>query len=182
MNPPLGIIPSFVMLARYLHFGRAAEALAITQPALSNQIKLLERTLGIRLFARTTRWVRLTPEGERFLRRAQRIMSDVKSAFVEIANPTAPPRGAVVFACIPTIAGYIFPRIINDFHSRHPEIRVSMIDDTTVELERRIANREVDFGIGGSPNEPMNLRLRRFFPIRSCSCVMRVTRLQNARA
>ena len=163
MTPPLGNIPSFLMLARHLHFGRAAQALAITQPALSNQIKLLERTLGVRLFARTTRWVRLTPEGERFLRRAQRIMSDVESAFVEIANPTAPPRGAVVFACIPTIAGYIFPRIINDFHSRHPEIRVAMIDDTTVELERRIANREVDFGVGGSPQRTHELAFAPIF-------------------
>jgi DNA-binding transcriptional LysR family regulator len=95
MNPPLAIIPSFLMLARHLHFGRASEALAITQPALSNQIKLLERSLGVSLFARTTRWVRLTPEGERFLRRAQRIMSDVESAFIELANPKAPPHGVV---------------------------------------------------------------------------------------
>jgi DNA-binding transcriptional LysR family regulator len=163
MNPSLGIIRSFLTLARHLHFGRAAEALSITQPALSNQIKLLERSLGVRLFARTTRWVSLTPEGERFLRRAQRIVSDIESAFVEMANPTAPPRGTVAFACIPTIAGHIFPRIINEFHARHPEIKVAMIDETTVELERRIANREVDFGIGGSPRRKHELAFTPIF-------------------
>ena len=163
MSQSLSTIRSFLMLAQYLHFGRAAEALSITQPALSNQIKMLEQLLGVRLFARTTRWVRLTPEGERFLRRAQRIVSDVDSAFVEMANPGAPPRGNVAFACIPTIAANIFPRIINEFQSRHPEIKVTMIDETTVELERRIASREVDFGIGGSPRRTHELAFAPLF-------------------
>jgi DNA-binding transcriptional LysR family regulator len=130
---------------------------------LSNQIKALEQSLGVRLFARTTRWVRLTPEGERFLRRAGRVLSDLDSALIEMSDPSAPPRGNVAFACIPTIAGHIFPRIINDFETQHPEIKITMVDQTTVEMERRIANREVDFGVGGSPRRKDELAFASIF-------------------
>jgi DNA-binding transcriptional LysR family regulator len=163
MNPSLNVIRGFFALAQHLHFGRAAKALGITQPALSNQIKAIEQSLGVRLFVRTTRWVRLTPEGERFLRRVRRVLSDLDSAFIEMSDPTAPPRGNVAFACIPTIAGHIFPRIINDFESRHPEIKITMIDEATVEMERRIANREVDFGVGGLPRRKDELAFASLF-------------------
>jgi len=163
MDPSLNTLRGFLTLAQYLHFRRAAKALGITQPALSNQIKALERSLGLRLFARTTRWVRLTPEGERFLRRARRVLSELDSVFMEMSNPGAPPRGSVTFACIPTIAGHIFPRIINEFQNQHPEITVAMIDEATVEMERRIANREVDFGVGGSPRRTNELAFASVF-------------------
>lgn len=163
MSPSLNILRSFLALAQHLHFGRAAEALSLTQPALSNQIKALEQALSVRLFARTTRWVRLTPEGERFLGRARRILSDLDSAFMEMSSPGAPPRGNVTFACIPTIAGHIFPRMINEFQSRHPEILISMIDQTTVEMERSIIDRQVDFGVGGSPRRTSDLAFTSVF-------------------
>ena len=163
MEPSLNTIRGFLTLAEHLHFGRAAKALAITQPALSNQIKVIEQSLGVRLFARTTRWVRLTPEGERFLHRARRVLSDLESAFIEMSDPAAPPRGNVAFACIPTIAGHMFPRIINDFESRHPTIKITMVDEATVEMERRIANREVDFGVGGLPRRKDELAFASIF-------------------
>lgn len=163
MDPSLSALRGFLTLAQQLHFRRAAKTLAITQPALSNQIKALEQSLGVRLFARTTRWVRLTPEGERLLRHARRVLSDLDSVFVEMSNPGAPPRGTVTFACIPTIAGHIFPHIINEFQNQHPEIKVTMIDEATVEMERRIANREADFGVGGSPRRTNELAFASIF-------------------
>jgi DNA-binding transcriptional LysR family regulator len=156
-RPSLSGIRSFLALSQHLHFGRAAKALAITQPALSNQINVLEQTLGVLLFERTTRQVKLSLDGERFLRRAGRILLDIDSAVTEISNPGAAPRGNVAFACIPTIAGHMFPRIITEFQCRHPEIGISMIDESTVEMERRIVNHEVDFGVGGSPRRTNEL-------------------------
>jgi DNA-binding transcriptional LysR family regulator len=151
MTVSLPQMRGFLALAKHLSFKRAADELGITQPALSHQMTALERSLGVQLLARTTRSTRLTPSGESFLRRSRRIVSDVDSAIVELRNPSAPKQGTVSFACIPTIAGEMFPRIIRQYTRRHPDVMVEIVDEETVAMERRIISREVDFGVGGIP-------------------------------
>jgi DNA-binding transcriptional LysR family regulator len=141
----------FLALAEHLSFKRAAISLNITQPALSNQVKALEQSLGVRLFLRTTRSVELTVEGVKFFRRARRTLADFDSAVADMRAPASSHRGTVTFACIPTVAGHVFPRIIRQYIKRHPEMTVEMLDDETVTMERKILNREVDFGVGGRP-------------------------------
>jgi len=123
----------------------------MTQPALSAQISGLERTVGSRLFLRTTRRVQLTPEGERFVLRARRLVEDLKSAIGEIRHGAALEQGTIAFSCIPTIAAAAFPRLISEFSSHYPGVKVQMTDDTTTAMERRILNGEVEFGVGGAP-------------------------------
>lgn len=151
MDLSLTQIRGFISVARNLNFRRAAEELRITQPALSAQIKSLEKTLGVMLLARTTRTVRLTTDGERFLPRARRLLDAVQTTFADMASGSQLERGTVTFSCIPTIAAHAFPRMIREFKRHHPGVRVEMIDDETVNMERRIQNGEVDFGIGGMP-------------------------------
>jgi DNA-binding transcriptional LysR family regulator len=151
MSVSLTKIRGFLHVARHLNFRRAAEELKITQPALSGQIKALEAELGVNLFARTTRSVRLTTDGERFLLRSRRLMEAFDSTVVDMAQGASLERGTVTFSCIPTIAAHAFPRIIREFKRHHPGVRVEMTDDTTVAMERRILSGEVEFGIGGSP-------------------------------
>ena len=82
VEPDLGVgrLRSFVCLADELHFGRAAQRLYISQPALSQQIARLERDLGVRLFTRTGRAVRITPAGREFLAGAHRALDALSDA------------------------------------------------------------------------------------------------------
>src|SRR5579875_932766 len=85
----LELVQSFVVVAEELHFGRAAERLALTQPPLSRRIQQLERDLGVELFVRGHRRVALSPAGEAFLPRARRLLQQADEAI--LAARRAPP-------------------------------------------------------------------------------------------
>lgn len=81
----------FVAVAEEEHLTRAAKRLHISQPPLTRQIQQLEDELGVRLFARSAKGMRLLPEGETFLRRAKQILTLVEEARAEFQTPTAQP-------------------------------------------------------------------------------------------
>ncbi len=144
-------IRGFLALTEHLNFRRAAREMNITQPALSNQVKALEQSLGVRLFIRTTRSVELTEDGTRFFRNSRRAIAEIDSAIAEMSTPTDARFGFVTFACIPTIAGHAFPRIIRQYIKQHPQVTIEMLDQATAGMERKILDRDVDFGVGGRP-------------------------------
>lgn len=144
-------VRGFLTLAEHLNFRRAANRLNITQPALSNQVKALELTLGVRLFVRTTRSVELTEEGTRFFRSSRRALAEFDAAISRMGVPDDAGRGFVTFACIPTVAGHAFPRIIRQYIKQHPQVTIEMLDLATAGMERKILDRDVDFGVGGRP-------------------------------
>jgi len=141
----------FVSLAQHLSFHAAAKELGVTQPALSAQIRALEESFGVKLFSRTTRTVKLTPHGERCLFRARRLLADTDAAVADMRNLHAFQSEVVSFACIPSIVVHLFPRLIRELNRCYPEAKVSMMDDTTISMERRLLAREVEFGIAGPP-------------------------------
>ena len=110
MNITLRQLRYFEALARAKHFGRAAEASAISQPALSMQIKELEATLGAPLLERSARGIQLTSFGEQVRNQAQTILRQVE----ELANLSRTSgetlRGPLKLGVIPTIAPYVLPR------------------------------------------------------------------------
>ena len=99
-------------LARHGHFGHAAEACAVTQPALSMQIKELEAALGITLFERGPRAVRLTGFGEDFITRARAILRDIDELLDLSRAAGSSLIGRLRIGVIPTIAPYLLPRIM----------------------------------------------------------------------
>ena len=137
----------FVAVARRRHFTAAAEEIGVAQPALSQQIKLLERELGLDLFDRTGRRVRLTAAGEALLVRAERILADVASAEQEMAEFAGLARGRVIVGTLPSLAERQLPGLLAGFHARHPGLDLVLREESTVRLLALAGSGDVDLAL-----------------------------------
>lgn len=151
MSLSLARIRSFVEVASEKQFRKASDKLGLSQPALSTQIRALERELGVLLFSRTTRSVRLTVEGERFLARAQGVLRDLEAAVAELRDHASLQYGRLTVAATPSVMANVVPPAIAAFLTRFPEIRVTALEDTSAGVERRVEAGEVDLGVGPRP-------------------------------
>src|SRR5712691_8848107 len=145
----------FDVLARHCHFGRAAEASAISQPALSMQIKDLEETLGGVLLERGARQVRLTKFGEEAAKRARDILRSVDE-LGDIARASQERLlGRLRIGMIPTIAPYLLPAIIGNLTRMHPELDIHVRETLTPKLIQELAEGRLDTAIVALPvSEP----------------------------
>lgn len=151
INITLRQLRYFEALARHGHFGHAAEACAISQPALSVQIRELEDTLGMQLFERSARKVRLTGFGEEFHGRAQNVLRSVE----ELGDMARAARGGFTgrlrLGVIPTIAPYLLPDIVGRLAQRWPELDVHVRETLTSTLLRELAGGRLDAAILALP-------------------------------
>jgi DNA-binding transcriptional LysR family regulator len=137
----------FVAIAQRRHFTAAAEAIGVAQPALSQQIRLLERELGVQLFDRSGRRIRLTPAGEALLIRAERILIEVANAQSELAEYAGAVRGRVVVGTLPSLAEHQLPPLVAAFHVRHPGLELVLREERTARLLELLAAGEVDLAL-----------------------------------
>lgn len=151
LNLDLRRIRSFIALAEHGGFGSAAEVLGVSQPTLSAHIAQLEAELRVPLVSRTTRRVRLTPLGEKFLQRARRAVEDLEHVTVEIRDEAALQRGRVIVACSRMLAAHALSAAIHIFRQRFPGVIVQVIDDLSPTIERVVVNGEADFGLAPRP-------------------------------
>ena len=145
----------FEALAREGHFGRAADACAISQPALSMQIKELEDTLGSELFERSARQVRLTGFGETFAVRVREILRSVDelSDFARASQNDFLSRLRI--GIIPTIAPYLLPRIIGNLTHEYPALDIQIRETQTEKLIQELEEGRIDTAILALPiSEP----------------------------
>jgi LysR family hydrogen peroxide-inducible transcriptional activator len=145
----------FQALARHGHFGHAAEACAISQPALSMQIKEMEETLGTELFERGARQVWLTSFGEEFALRVRDILCSVDD--LEDFARTSPGRltGQLRLGVIPTIAPYLLPAIIASLTREYDGLDLHVRETLTSKLLQELAERRIDAAIVALPvSEP----------------------------
>ncbi|MGR3323135.1 MAG: LysR family transcriptional regulator [Pseudooceanicola sp.] len=143
-----------IALAREEHFGRAAESLNITQPSLSAGIKALESQLGVQLVWRGSRYGGLTPEGQRALDWARRIVGDARTFREEMRAVHRGLSGALRIAAIPT-ALTVAARLTARFCTDHPGVRVSVLSRSSIEILQMIEGLEADAGITYLDNEPL---------------------------
>ena len=142
-------------LARERHFGRAAEACGVTQPTLSAGLKQLEESLGVLLVTRGSRFQSLTPEGERVLDWAKRIVGDVRAMRQEVrALKQGQLVGHLRLAAIPTALAMV-SALTTPYHQRHPEMRFTVRSCTSIEVLSALDNLEIDAGISYVDNEPI---------------------------
>lgn len=145
----------FEALARHGHFGRAAHACAISQPALSMQIKELEETLGTKLFERGSRQARLTNFGEEFALR----VGDILRSVDELADLARASQDRLVgrlrIGVIPTIAPYLLPTIIANLTRMHAGLDIHVRETLTQKLIQELAEGRLDTAIVALPvSEP----------------------------
>jgi LysR family transcriptional activator of glutamate synthase operon len=139
---------SAVAVARRLSFTAAAAALALAQPALSQQIAALERELGVRLFERTNRRVSVTGAGRAFVARAERILADLDAAAEEMTAYAGGLRGRVVLGTYQSFSEYLLPKLLGRFHAAHPGIEVALREGLADELLAGLRDGATDVVIG----------------------------------
>lgn len=143
-----------IALAREEHFGRAAESCGVTQPTLSAGIKQLEETLGVLLVQRGSRFIGFTPEGERTLDWARRIVSDSRAMRQEITALKRGLTGRLKIAAIPTALAMV-AAITTPYRARHPDVRFTILSQNSIQVLTHLENLEIDAGITYLDNEPL---------------------------
>ncbi len=141
-------------LARKQHFGRAAEACGVTQPTLSAGIKQLEGSMGVLLVNRGSRFQGFTPEGERVLEWARRIVGDTRAMREEINALRHGLTGRLRIAAIPTALAMV-ASLTTPFRMRHPNVQFTVWSRTSIEVLDLLENLEIDAGVTYLDNEPL---------------------------
>jgi DNA-binding transcriptional LysR family regulator len=141
-------------LSRERHFGRAAEACGVTQPTMSTSLKQLEDILGVMLVQRGSRFQGFTPEGERALDWARRIVGDTRAMKQEINGLKDKLTGEIRIAAIPTVLGMV-ATLTTPFRAKYPEVRFRIVSCTSTEVLGLLENLEVDAGLTYLENEPL---------------------------
>jgi LysR family hydrogen peroxide-inducible transcriptional activator len=162
----------FDALARHRHFGRAAESCAISQPAMSEQIKELESAFGAALFERSARQVRATSLGEALAQRVRGILAAIDDLDALAAAHHELRR--LRLGVIPTVAPYLLPAIMRDLAAAFPAIELRVRETITARLIDELANGRLDAAIvalpvGSSGFESVELFTEAFVVVRPAS-------------
>jgi DNA-binding transcriptional LysR family regulator len=134
-------------LDQHCHFGRAAQACHITQPALSNALRALESELGVALVRRSRQYEGLTTEGEVVLAHAHRLLHGSESMRQELASLAGAPRGQLKIGVVPS-AVPVATRFAARLHALHPGVRVVLRSMSSQEIEAGLDSLAIDLGLG----------------------------------
>lgn len=129
----------FVAVGRAEHVTRAAQALGMPQPTLSRSLARLQRDLGLPLFIRSGRALRLTSEGRLLLEHAERALAELETGLRAVAGEARPDGGRVAFGFLHTLGSATVPALLREFRQRHPGVRFELVQrghDALVELIR----------------------------------------------
>jgi LysR family hydrogen peroxide-inducible transcriptional activator len=140
-------------LARHGHFGRAADECAVSQPALSMQIRELERELGAELLERRQGATALTEIGAEVARRAGSILTATRDLADCARHSGRLLSGGLRFGVIPTLAPYVLPRVLPELHRRHPDLRLDLLETQTKPLLVELAHGALDVVLLALPLE-----------------------------
>jgi DNA-binding transcriptional LysR family regulator len=143
-----------VALAREKHFARAAEACGVAQPTLSAGLRHLEEDLGVLVVERGNRFKGLTPEGERVLAWAQRILADCDALEQELVGARKALRGRITLGVIPSALAMVAP-LTSALLARQPGLGIKLLSRSSVEIQRGLDDFELHAGITYLDNEAL---------------------------
>ncbi|TWT32162.1 HTH-type transcriptional regulator CynR [Thalassoglobus neptunius] len=153
----------FLAVAQHCHFRNAAEELLVSQPTLSQQIKDLERELGIPLFERVGRRARLTQAGETYRDYAQRaldVLEEGQSVLNEFDDLL---RGRLTAGVVQTVNAYLIPKVVARFASEHPEVNLKVEELSAGEIENRVLGGSLDVGVSFTPTTRREFDVEKLF-------------------
>lgn len=161
MNPSLRQMRAFVALARTGNFTLAAQAMHVTQSALSGLIKELEQTLGAKVVDRSTRKALLTDIGKELYPLFSQMIDDLDGALANVADHTRLKKGMVRIAAPQLLSCTLMPPAIAAYRARYPDIEVRLGDTGVESVVNRVLSGEADFGVGPErvPAPPLDARL-----------------------
>jgi DNA-binding transcriptional LysR family regulator len=144
----LAQLEAFNEVARLGNVSRAAETLSVTQPALTARLQGLERELGVELFVRAARGMRLTDAGRALLPYAQRAIAQVLDGQKALEDLRSGKVGELFIAAAPAVSTYFLPTVLKTFQTSHPQVRLGVRTGHTEEVLEMVLRREVDLGVG----------------------------------
>lgn len=150
-------------LARHGHFGRAAEECAVSQPALSMQIRELERELGAELLERRQGATALTEIGQEVARRSAFILTATRDLADCARHSSSVLGGKLRLGVIPTLAPYILPRVLPELQRRHPEVRLELLEAPTKTLVQELTHGVLDVVLLALPIDKPELETHHLF-------------------
>lgn len=161
-RPTLRQLEYFLAVHEHLNFRRAAESCFVSQPSLSAQIAQLESLLGVELFERDRRGVKVTRAGEALVSEARQTLASVQR-FGQLARSLGKPlSGPLRLGVIPTIGPYLLPKVLPAVHTAHPDLRVFLREDMTANLVEQLEAGKldllmlaVDLDLGGLETLPL---------------------------
>ena len=140
-------LEAFLSIADRGSFHRAAAHLNLSQTALSHRIRKLEDDLGLKLLARTTRQVSLTPAGQELLPKARQIMEDIQSSFAALRQQGKARQERLAIGCLPTIAIHYLPQVLQEFGQAWPDLTVEVYDNSATEIAEHVQAGRAEFGL-----------------------------------
>lgn len=163
INITLKQLRYFDALSRELHFGRAAEACSVTQPALSMQIQEFEQNLQLNLIERTRSGVQLTPQGQEVARRAAKILSETRDLIDLARGGGSVLSGALRLGIIPSIAPYVLPPLLPLLRKSHPDLELSLRETQTHALVQELADGKLDVILLALPIKHNDVEIEQLF-------------------
>jgi DNA-binding transcriptional LysR family regulator len=179
--PDLRQLRYFVTVAEERHFGRAAARLSMTQPPLSQAIRALEETLGVELFERTKRSVKLTRVGADLLPEVQRLLASAEGLRPLAQSLARGEAGVLSLAFVSTADYGLLPPLLRDFGARHPRVRLELTEATgDVQVDELVAGR-IDAGLVIAPLPPRHAARLLWLPIAREPLVIAMSTQTSAR-
>ncbi|AVJ27477.1 LysR family transcriptional regulator [Achromobacter spanius] len=169
INLSMRDIDTTLVLGRTLNFRQAAGQLHLSQSALSTQIQRIEDALGVRLFDRTTRTVRLTAAGEVFLQQAATLQAAFRDAIAAVGSISSAEQGQVSVAALPSLAARLLPRVLMAYRQAHPHVALKVRDTLSGPAFDLVRAGEVDFALTAADPQHADLH---YVPLMSDSFIL----------
>jgi DNA-binding transcriptional LysR family regulator len=151
----------FRVAGRMQHVTRAAEQLGLSQPALSRALARLEADLGVPLFQRVGRSVRLTRYGEAFLVRVERALREIDEGRIELADLAGLKRGTVAIGFLRTLGAKYVPQLVRKFSTQHPGVQFAFTPNNSATLEQQLLRSDLDVIFATVPPRKSSLTYQR---------------------